>query len=290
MRRSRYPIYLSLLVCPIIIYWLLTTTQTNEKFLLNFKEIDIKNGEAIFFAGGCGSCHYGPDNEILSGGQPIKTKFGTFYSPNISSDPKFGIGSWTLNDFAYALKKGVSPEGKHYFPVFPYTSYAGMTLGDIADLKSYLETQPPSKVRNKPHDINLLYSIRQNIGIWKILNRSFKYDDVKDISRGEYLVNHVSHCGECHTERNFFGVKNQKKYLMGAQNFNLRENSPNITSTKNGLKNWSEEDLIYYLETGFTPDYDTVGGSMVKVIENLSQIRSEELVEIAKYLKSLTDE
>ena len=77
---------------------------------------------------------------------------------------------------------------------------------------------------------------------------------------------------------------------MGAQNFNLRENSPNITSTKNGLKSWSEEDLIYYLETGFTPDYDTVGGSMVKVIENLSQMRSGELVEIAKYLKSLTDE
>ena len=188
------------------------------------------------------------------------------------------------------MKKGVSPDGKHYFPVFPYTSYVGMTLDDIADLKSFLETQPPSKTQNKPHEIKPLYSIRQNIGIWKLLNLFNKPNDGKESSRGKYLVDHVSHCGECHTERNIFGVTNQRKYLMGAKYYNLKENSPNITSTKNGLQNWSAEDIIYYLETGFKPDYDTAGGSMVQVIENLSQLSSSEITEIAKYLKSLTQE
>jgi mono/diheme cytochrome c family protein len=60
---------------------------------------------------------------------------------------------------------------------------------------------------------------------------------------------------------------------------------PNIT--QKGIADWSEKDLAYFLETGQTPDGDTVGGSMAPVIRNTSQLSPEDRAAIADYVKSL---
>ena len=38
-------------------------------------------------------------------------------------------------DLANAIQAGVSPQGAHYYPAFPYTSYARMEPTDVLDLK-----------------------------------------------------------------------------------------------------------------------------------------------------------
>jgi hypothetical protein len=96
----------------------------------------------VFWAGGCASCHAVPEAEgedrlILAGGRPLASDFGTFIAPNISPDPTHGIGDWTLAEFVTAMQNGISPEGRHYYPAFPYTAYRLATRQDMADLFAF---------------------------------------------------------------------------------------------------------------------------------------------------------
>ena len=112
---------------------------------------DLDRGYGVFWAAGCASCHMAPgakgDAElVLSGGQSFPSAFGTFVAPNISPDPVAGIGGWTLAQFVGAIQDGVSPEGEHLYPALPYAAYARATLQDMADLKAYIDTLPPSPI------------------------------------------------------------------------------------------------------------------------------------------------
>jgi hypothetical protein len=60
----------------------------------------------------------------------------------LSQDKVDGIGLWKVSDLANALLSGVSPNGAHYYPSFPYPSYAKMTVADVRDLMAYLRTPP----------------------------------------------------------------------------------------------------------------------------------------------------
>ena len=131
-----------------------------------------KNGEYIFNAAGCSGCHTAPggdDRIILSGGKEFVTSFGKFYAPNVSMSKIYGIGTWSLNDFANALKKGVSPSGRHYYPAFPYTTYSRITNQDLVDLWDYWQTLPASDSLNKPHKLQFPFSVRSLIGPWKTM-------------------------------------------------------------------------------------------------------------------------
>ena len=132
-------------VAGIIASWILTIPATVPASALGARTADLANGRTMFLAGGCAACHATPgqdDRTRLGGGLAIKTAFGTFYAPNISSDAKDGIGGWSEADFVTALTKGTSPTGEHYFPVFPYPSYQNMRLDDVRDLFAYLKTLP----------------------------------------------------------------------------------------------------------------------------------------------------
>jgi mono/diheme cytochrome c family protein len=254
---------------------------------------DLANGQTTFNAGGCSSCHAvpgQPDRTRLGGGLAIPSPFGTFYAPNISPDPVDGIGRWTEAEFVGAVTQGISPAGFHYFPAFPYTSYGHTRVTDIRDLFAYLRTLAPVSGKVRDHDVPFPFNIRRNIGIWKWLfldGKPLVPDAARSArwNRGAYLVNSLGHCAECHSPRNFLGG------IIAAQRFGGGPNPegegwvPNIT--QKGIGEWSETDIAYFLETGQMPDGDSVGGSMVRVIRNISQLSSEDRAAIAEYIKSL---
>lgn len=251
---------------------------------------DAERGKLVFDAGGCASCHAAPDSEdktVLAGGEAFASAFGTFYAPNISPSAE-GIGGWGLPAFARAMTEGVSPEGKHYYPAFPYVAYAGMTAQDVADLHAYMQTLPPSATESKPHEVSFPFNIRRALGAWKLLygNRAYVLtgDLSPEIERGRYLVETLGHCGECHTPRGPLGGLQMDHWLAGAPNPSGKGKIPNITP---GGLNWSQSDLITYFTSGFTPDYDTVGGSMTAVVANLSQLPESDRAAIAAYLKAV---
>lgn len=254
---------------------------------------DVSAGETVFHAAGCASCHTAPDAEgdakqVLSGGQAFPSPFGTFIAPNISPHPEHGIGALDLRDFASAVTRGISPAGAHYFPAFPYTTYARMTLQDVADLKAFMDTLPPDSTPSQPHDVGFPFNIRRSLFGWKLLflNSDWVMDTNGNpqLERGRYLVEALGHCAECHTPRNLLGGLQTDRWMAGAPNPSGKGRIPNITPA---ALDWSASDIAYYLETGFTPEFDSAGGHMAHVVENTAQLTPEDRAAIAVYLKAL---
>ena len=247
----------------------------------------------MFFAGGCDSCHSTPgqpDPLRLGGGLELKTPFGLFYPPNISSDPADGIGAWRDVDLANALLSGVSPKDRHYYPDFPYISYQRMDASDVADLIAFLRTLAP--VQGRPPGQKLVFplSIRRALGIWKLMyfdNASLapKPNKSAEWNLGRYLVEGPGHCGECHTPRNLLGAMKPSLHLAGAPVPDGRGNAPNLTGS--GLADWTNGDIVEALTSGFTPEGDVLGGGMTAVVRNLAELPASDREAIALYLKSL---
>ncbi len=254
---------------------------------------DLQNGRTMFLAGNCASCHATPNQDDatrLGGGMALKSPFGTFYPPNISPHEQDGIGGWSEADFVTAMVQGTSPDRWHLYPVFPYTSFQHMALADVRDLFAYIKTLPPVAGVVEENDLPVLYKIRRNIGIWKLLyldGAPFKPDPAKSAqwNRGAYLANGVAHCAECHSPRNFLGGIKRGQRFAGGPDFEGEDWVPNIT--QKGLGDWSEKDIVTLLESGDLPDGDRVGGAMVKVVRNTAQLSAEDRAAIAAYIKSL---
>lgn len=277
-------------------FWLVTAPATRSTAALPAG--DAAAGELVFHIGGCASCHAEPRSEgdarfLLGGGLELETPFGTFVAPNISSDPEWGIGGWSDADFANALQAGLSPDGRHYYPAFPFASYARMTGQDVADLWAFLQTVPPVDKPNEPHKLGFPFNIRRGIGLWK---RLYLTDQpVLDLAgadanvlRGQYLAEGPGHCGECHTPRSAMGGMDTANWLSGAPNPEGQGRIPDLTPAGN-LGGWSQNDIAEYLKSGFTPDFDTAGGAMVDVIRNSSQLPESDRQAIAAYLKALPE-
>jgi mono/diheme cytochrome c family protein len=231
-----------------------------------------------------------PDRLKLGGGLAIPSPFGTFNVPNISPDPNDGIGRWSEADFVTAVLKGTSPSGAHYFPAFPYASYQHAKVEDVRDLFAYLKTLAPVSGKVRDHDVPFPFNIRRNVGGWKFLfmdGKPFVPDAARSAqwNRGAYLVNSLGHCAECHSPRNFLGGIIQSQRFAGGPDYESGGWVPNIT--QKSLGDYSDKDIAYLLETGQTPDGDSVGGSMTAVIRNTSQLVPEDRNAIAAYIKSL---
>jgi len=291
----------ALLAVAALAAWWATAPSTLSADDLPDHIADAAAGERIFWAGGCASCHASPvdgkrakgkDKLLLGGGLELESPYGLFRVPNISSHPADGIGAWTALEFVNAMQRGVSPDGRHYYPSFPYTSYTKMAVEDVLDLKAFLDTLPAVEGRIGGHDLGFPWSVRRGIGAWKRA-----YLDAAPVvaiepadglaARGRTLVEGAGHCGECHTPRNRFGGMLEDRWLGGAPNPDGRGRVPNITPAGKSVSTWSAGDIEYYLESGFTPDFDTVGGTMVAVQENLARLTGDDRKAIAAYLKSI---
>ena len=256
----------------------------------------IERGEYLIHAGGCIDCHTEDSDEAnaLAGGRALESPFGTFYSPNITPDDETGIGSWSDDDFLNALWDGVSPDGDHYYPAFPYTSYTGVSREDLLAMKAYLFSLKPVEKNTPEHDLAWYISTRLAAGAWKLKNFdsarfSSDAEQTDQWNRGAYLVRHLGHCGECHTPRSSLGALHYDQELAGNPDGPDETKIPNITpDRKDGIGKWSASDIEYFLDIGMLPDGDFVGSTMGAVIDhNTSKLAKDDRIAIATYLKSI---
>jgi len=214
MLRKLAIVALILAVIGAAVFWFVTIPATVPASALPAYAPNLDNGKTMFYAGGCSSCHAVPNQEDktkLGGGLGLKSPFGTFYAPNISPDRSDGIGDWSEANFVTAMLKGTSPDGSHYYPAFPYTSYQRMRMEDVRDLFAYLKTLPPVQGKVRGHDLPIYLKYRRLVGGWKFLfldGQPFKPDPSRSAqwNRGAYLVNGPGHCAECHSPRNLLGA------------------------------------------------------------------------------------
>src|ERR671936_80876 len=253
-------------------FWFITMPASVPASALASYAPNLENGERMFHAGGCASCHATPNQED-------KKRLGG------------GLGNWSEADFLTAMWKGTSPDGSHYYPAFPYTSYQRMKMEDVRDLFAYLKTLPPVEGKPRDHELPFYLKIRRLLGGWKFLfldGRQFQPDPAKSAqeNRGAYLVNGPGHCAECHSPRNpLGGVIVSERFAGGPDPEGGDGWIPNITPA--GIGDYSQRDIERILETGDMPNGDSVGGPMAAVVSEISKLPDADRAAIAAYLKSL---
>ena len=251
-----------------------------------------KRGAYLAAAGGCLGCHTEAKDKAVpyAGGRALKTPFGTFYGPNITPDPKAGIGKWSEADFIRAMRHGRRPDGANYYPAYPYPSFTKIRESDLRDLWAYLQSLPPSSQPSRRHELGFFYRWRFLITIWKWLYFTpGAFGSIAGasevVNRGAYLTQALGHCGECHTPRNFLGGPKSGRYLAGAKG-SKGNDIPNLTPT--GLKKWSDRDLQQFLVAGMTPDGDFPSEDMAEVVNNTtSKLTPQDLAALVAYLRWL---
>ena len=250
---------------------------------------DAQRGLYLSKAAGCLGCHTEekPNAQPYAGGRALKTPFGTFFGPNITPHPQAGIGRWSEQDFFRAMREGRRPDGAHYFPAFPYPSFTRINDQDLRDLWAYLRTLPQSNRANQPHELKFPFGWRWLVWGWKLFfftpgPMAPEPSRNATVNRGDYLVNALGHCGECHTPRNFLGGPKKSRHLAGSE----LAKAPNLTPTR--LKGKGDAELKEFLQSGMTPDGDVAAESMAEVVRNTTgQLTPQDLDALVAYLRSL---
>lgn len=231
----------------------------------------VGNGEALSAIGHCAACHTQPGGQPFAGGYPLHTPFGIIYGDNISPDRQTGIGAWSLEAFTRAMREGVSRDGSHLLPAFPYYAFTQLSDDDVKALYAYLMTRPAVSNTVPANTIPLLFKIRALQEGWKILFfRSGKFQTNSSKSaewnRGAYLANALSDCSGCHTPRNALGAEESKHPYAGW----LIEGwiAPALTDASPSPVPWTQEELFTYLRTGVTPLHGATGSTMTLVIRD----------------------
>lgn len=247
-------------------------------------------GKRLAVAADCVACHTMPGGKPFAGGYPLSSPMGVIYSTNITPSKSAGIGGYTAEQFARAVRDGVTPDGTHLYPAMPYTSYAKMTDADVADLYHYFmhEVQPVDATTAKT-ELDFPFNIRASMLGWNALFHSqkrFTPDPGKsaEVNRGDYLVNALAHCDTCHTPRNVLMAADNSKPLAGGALGSWY--APNITSDKtSGIGAWSSDELVAYLRTGHVEGKAQAAGPMAEAVEHsLQHLDAADLKAIAAYL------
>ncbi len=260
-------------------------------FTQAFAQTNAQNGQYVAKAGGCVGCHTDTKSGSVpfAGGRALATPFGTFYGPNLTPDKATGLGAWSEADFQRAIRRGERRDGAHYFPAFPYPSFAGMSDTDVRDLWAYLRSLPPANHANRAHELRFPFGWRFLVTFWKWMYFTpgpFVPAPQASavVNRGAYLVRVLGHCSECHTPRNMLGGPKSDSLFAGARIAEGRV--PNLTPTR--LKKWSDANLKEYLLTGQTPGGDVAVEPMSEVINNTtSQLTANDIAAIIAYLRAL---
>jgi mono/diheme cytochrome c family protein len=229
----------------------------------------VAKGQALAGAGYCAVCHTRAGGKPLAGGYGLHTPFGTIYSTNLTPDAETGIGRWSLEAFTRAMHEGVSRDGSHLFPAFPYDHFTKVSDDDVAALYAYLMTRPAVSAQAQANTIPFPLNIRALQEGWKILFfRSGRYQPDASRSaewnRGAYLAEGLSHCGGCHTPRNPLGAEKALDPYVGAVIDDW--DAPALTDANPSPAPWTQNELFSYLRSGASSLHGVTAGPMSPVI------------------------
>ena len=253
----------------------------------------VKHGEYLARAGDCVACHTKPGDKLFAGGRPMPTPFGTLYSPNITPDKETGIGQWSADEFYSMMHTGRSRDGALLYPAMPFGAYTKVTRADSDAIFAYLQSVPPVRQPNRPHELRFPYNNRQLLIGWRTLyfrEGEYQPDPSRSVewNRGAYLVDGLGHCSMCHTAINALGGSSESKAFEGGLIPMQDWYAPSLTSNKEaGLGDWSIADIADLLQKGVSRRGAVYGPMAEVVYDSLQYLSDEDVRAMAVYLKSL---
>jgi nicotinate dehydrogenase subunit B len=254
----------------------------------------LERGRQLAAAGDCAVCHTAPGGVTNAGGLAMDTPFGTLYSTNITPDAQTGIGRWSFAAFDRAMRQGISRDGRHLYPAFPYTAFRNIKEADMQALYAYLMSQPAVPSTPPANQMRFPFNVRALMAGWNTLflkQGEYQDDPARSAqwNRGNYLVNGLGHCAACHSPRNALGAEQGgAKFLSGAMVDGWE--APALTGLSKAPTPWTEEQLFTYMRTGFSAEHGVAAGPMGPVVSELSTLPDDDLQAIAHYIGSLEGE
>jgi nicotinate dehydrogenase subunit B len=251
----------------------------------------LERGRLLASAGDCAVCHTAPGGVSNAGGLAMQTPFGTLYSSNITPDPETGIGNWSYPAFERAMRDGISRDGKHLYPAFPYTAFRNIDDADMQALYAYLMSQTPVKQVQPANDMQFPFNMRPLMAGWNALflrkgEVQAQPQQSAQWNRGQYLVNGLGHCAACHSPRNLMGAeKGGASFLAGGMVDGWE--APALNSLSKAPTPWTEDQLFNYLSTGYSDAHGVAAGPMGPVVSELSKLPKSDVRAMAVYLASL---
>lgn len=281
----------------VALYWLGTRDDTSTgPMTANLDSTAmVEQGRYLARAGNCMACHTTQGGKAYAGGTPIPTPFGTLFGPNITPDPKTGIGSWTSDDFWQALHNGKSKNGELLYPAFPYTEYTRVTRADSDALFAYLKTVEPVSQESRAPELEFPYDQRSLLAAWRALYFTpgvQEPDPSQSVqwNRGRYLVEGLGHCAACHTPRNSLGATRANDAFTGGVIPVLDWYAPPLTNNmQTGMGRWSAQDIAALLKTGIAA-HSSASGPMAEVVVGSTQyLTDDDALAIGTFIKTLPD-
>ncbi|OAL58729.1 MULTISPECIES: c-type cytochrome [unclassified Halomonas] len=248
----------------------------------------IERGRLVAAAGDCAACHTSEGGVTNVGGRAFETPFGTLYSTNITPDEATGIGQWSYAAFERAMRHGISRNGSHLYPAFPYTAFAKTSDADLQALYAYLMAQPPVAAAKTTNELSFPFSVRALMAGWNTLYHDpapFQPDPLQSelYNRGAYLAEGLGHCSACHSPRNAMGAeKSGGAYLAGA--FVDGWEAPPLNTLSRAPVPWSEASLYDYLRQGESSLHGVASGPMAPVVAGLAELPEYDVRAIAHYV------
>ncbi|CAI0870479.1 Alcohol dehydrogenase cytochrome c subunit precursor [Serratia liquefaciens] len=253
----------------------------------------LERGRQLAAAGDCAVCHTASEGLTNAGGRAMETPFGTLYSTNITPDVETGIGNWSFTAFDRAMRQGISRDGRHLYPAFPYTAFSKMTEGDMQALYAYMMSQPAVVQSTPANQMRFPFNVRPLMAGWNALflrQGEFQSNPAQSAqwNRGAYLVNGLGHCAACHSPRNLMGAeKGGSSFLAGAMVDGWE--APALNQLANADKSWTEEQLFQYLRSGHSAEHGVAAGPMGPVVGELATLPETDVRAMANYLISLSN-
>ncbi|HCP54256.1 MAG: cytochrome C oxidase Cbb3 [Pseudomonadaceae bacterium] len=247
----------------------------------------VERGEYLTRAADCMACHTAPGGAPFAGGLAIESPFGIIYGTNITQSKEHGIGLYTDDEFFAALTEGKRRDGANLYPAMPYTSYHLMPREDSDAIHAYLKTVAPIERDAPETSLSFPFNVRLGLTAWNLMyadDLQLKPAEDKSAAwqRGQYMVEVMGHCGECHTPRSATGAMEVDKHLSGGLlNGYL---SPSLLADDLANRGWNHQDLSTFLKHGMSAQ-GTMFNEMYPVFHNSTQfLDDKDLAAMATYL------
>ena len=266
--------------------------------IATYSAATLERGRELAALGNCVTCHTSAQGKPNAGGLGIQTPFGTVYSTNLTPDPQTGIGLWSQQAFNRAMREGISRDGHHLYPAFPYTSFTRTTDEDLTALYGWLMSQEPVRQATPETKLAFPFSLRPLMAFWNALYLT-PGPDAKPAQteverspawlRGEYLVNGLGPCSACHTSRDALGgERSGLAYLSGATVDGWL--APALNARSPSPVAWTETAFYDYLRNGHSAEHGSASGPMAPVIRQLAQVPDTDIAAMAHYLASFQEQ
>ena len=255
-----------------------------------YSQATIERGRVLAAVGDCAVCHTAPGGAPNAGGRAMQTPFGTIYTTNLTPDAETGLGRWSFSAFQRAMREGVSRDGHHLYPAFPYTAFAKTSDDDLQALHAYFTSLPAVHAPTPPSELKFPFGIRSLMAGWNALFHDPQpYRQVAaqsaEWNRGAYLVNGLGHCGACHTPRNALGAEQGGSAFLSGAMIDGWE-APALTAASTSAVPWNAESLYRYLRHGHATGHGNAGGPMAEVVREMAVVPDADVRAMATYLAS----